>query len=68
MPKTPSLHKIVKLQKAPSERHLKALSLRPLPVSGLLGEKITNMTPIPAIVVDVDHLGDEYFITVQVGC
>jgi hypothetical protein len=26
------------------------------------------MTPIPAIVVDVDHLGDEYFITVQVGC
>jgi hypothetical protein len=29
---------------------------------------VTNMTPIPAIVVDVDHLGDEYFITVQVGC
>jgi hypothetical protein len=29
---------------------------------------VTNMTPISAIVVDVDHLGNEYFIAVQVGC
>jgi hypothetical protein len=26
------------------------------------------MTPIPAIVVDVDRLGDEYFITVRADC